>query len=457
LFIYLNSSAMKNYGYATGKPRSGRRGDVRKLSAQSDIGLVRLTWDMPDSGVTAVEVFGRYEDDSDFEMLAVLPPDQYELALQSEPLSGIFFKVRLRYEDGRASRGKIIRTAALHKNIVADSFNGREMLIYLPDGYYEDDEYYPVLYMMDGQNLFTEKFAFSGSWHADSALEWLIEQELVEKFIIVGIFNDDDRDFEYTPFTDPEEGGGGAAEFAEFLTEELIPWVEDKYRIISDRENRGIMGSSYGGLFSTWTAINYPEMFSFAGAMSPSYWHAEGAILEELAEKPKLPLRFWICQGTEEWSDFTRPAVDILLENGYVYGEDVVYYEVNGADHNEAAWAARLDYPFIFFKGQTAEEVLDLSVDFEIVRDVDFGDEPLFIVNPVAVFDNGMRYSLYREAEYFIDSPAITIDDAGRVYPEEQEDLRVTAIYGELPVTAEISYEELEDELILLYEKQASE
>ncbi|MCE1248601.1 MAG: hypothetical protein LWY06_18335 [Firmicutes bacterium] len=448
---------MANRRNYTGKSRTSGRGDVRKLKAEPLIENIKLTWDVPDYGVAGVEIFGKSEDDSSFEFLGVFPPYIKEAFFYSEPFSVVSLRVKLRYEDGLSSRGKTIQASSLHKNVVADSYEGRNLFIYLPDGYYEDDRLYPVMYMMDGQNLFSEKFSFSGSWLADKVMDWLCEAELIEQFIIVGIFNSENRDEEYTPNEDPEEGGGGAEEFAEFLTDELIPWVEAKYKISSRREDRGIMGSSYGGLFSFWTAINYPELFSFAGAMSPSFWHTNGAILNEIPEKGRLPLKIWICHGTEEWSDFTRPVVDLLLEQGYEYGEDLVYYEVYGMDHNEAAWGERLSFPFIFFRGQQAEEIIDFNAYLQVVRDEDYGDDAEIYINSVAYFDNGIKYSIYRQADYTSDSDTVTVDEAGRVFLTEREDFNVTAQFGDYSETLEIVYEDIEEEMMLLYEKQAGD
>ena len=67
-------------------------------------------------------------------------------------------------------------------------------------------------------------------------------------------------------FTMPETGHG--AEFLEFIRKELIPFIEENYRV-SDTD-RGIAGYSLGGLFTLYALFNAPETFKTYFAGSPS-------------------------------------------------------------------------------------------------------------------------------------------------------------------------------------------
>ena len=59
------------------------------------------------------------------------------------------------------------------------------------------------------------------------------------------------------PEATPESGG--ADHFLAFIEHELFPLVEKEYRV--DTSDRGLIGSSYGGLFAAWTMVNRPELF----------------------------------------------------------------------------------------------------------------------------------------------------------------------------------------------------
>ena len=60
----------------------------------------------------------------------------------------------------------------------------RRIWIYLPDGYADSKDQYPVLYMHDGQNVFDDATSFSGEWGVDECID-----SMKKKCIVVGIDN----------------------------------------------------------------------------------------------------------------------------------------------------------------------------------------------------------------------------------------------------------------------------
>ncbi|MEA3408772.1 MAG: alpha/beta hydrolase-fold protein [Candidatus Eisenbacteria bacterium] len=235
--------------------------------------------------------------------------------------------------------------------------NARSVLVYLPPGYEESEERrYPVLYMHDGQNLFDAATSFIGvEWGVDETMERMIGDGLVEPLIVVGISNTDDREFEYTPAQDPGRGkGGGASSYADFIVDELKPYIDATYRTRSEREYTGIMGSSLGGIASLYIAWTHPDVFSRVGAMSTSYWWSNSQILRMLEETSPPPgVKVWLDMGTaEDESDRNgddvpdvieqhRHARNILMDKGLTIPRRLRYIEDEGAVHNERAWAAR--------------------------------------------------------------------------------------------------------------------
>jgi predicted alpha/beta superfamily hydrolase len=64
---------------------------------------------------------------------------------------------------------------------------------------------------------------------------------------------------------------GGAGNFLQFIEKELIPYMENNYRI--DSNDRGLLGYSLGGLFSAWVLSKKPEIFRKYGICSPAlFW-----------------------------------------------------------------------------------------------------------------------------------------------------------------------------------------
>jgi predicted alpha/beta superfamily hydrolase len=91
--------------------------------------------------------------------------------------------------------------------------------------------------------------------------------------------------------------------------------------------------------------IFYSEVFTRLVVMSPSIWWDDYAIFRLvgiLGEKP--PLKIWLDTGTAEpgW-ELARELCKYLVDKGWHPGFDLAYLEVKGADHSEAAWAARVE------------------------------------------------------------------------------------------------------------------
>jgi hypothetical protein len=152
-------------------------------------------------------------------------------------------------------------------------FNERDLYVYLPRGYGESGQRYPVLYMQDGQNLFDDALSFAGEWHLDEALE---NDPALPPCIVVGIPNTGPRRLdEYTPFMDAKHGGGDGERYLDFLVETVKPLIDADFDTLPDPENTGIGGSSLGGLISLYGFFARPGTFGFAAVMSPSIWFAD--------------------------------------------------------------------------------------------------------------------------------------------------------------------------------------
>ncbi len=234
--------------------------------------------------------------------------------------------------------------------------NSRPIVVLLPPGYHDDEEErYPVLYMHDGQNLFDAGTAFIGvEWNVDETMTRMIDEGLIDPLIIVGIYNTPDRVYEYTPAADPVRGGGGARVYADFIINELKPYIDAEYRTLTDAEHTGVMGSSLGGIASLYLGWTRPDVFTRIGVMSPSYWWADSQIVGMVEELPPPDgLRIWMDMGTAEdrtdrngdgISDVieTHRAVrDTLIGYGFRLGRNLKYVEDEDAPHNERAWSAR--------------------------------------------------------------------------------------------------------------------
>ncbi len=230
------------------------------------------------------------------------------------------------------------------------------LVIYLPPSYAENSlKRYPVCYIHDGQNLFDPAESFKGqSWGVHQVIDMQALSGCMDEIIAVGIYNRGrGRLFDYTPSFDPHfkgiGAGGGADEYAEFMIEEIKPYVDKQYRTKPDAAHTGLMGSSLGGLVSLYIARKHPEIFSKVAALSSSFWWNRRKMLKEITNSCQfLPLRIYLdAGGHDSWQD-THAMYESLLRCGYLPGIDILYHMQPEHRHTEAHWGERVHLPFQF-------------------------------------------------------------------------------------------------------------
>ena len=233
--------------------------------------------------------------------------------------------------------------------------NRRSILVYLPPSYAEGSRRYPVLYMHDGQNLFDAETSYCGEWEIDETMQ--AQSEWGREAIVVGIPNQGvERADEYSPFHDPVRGGGKGDRYVQFIVETLKPRIDHDFRTLPDRRHTGIGGASMGGLISLYAFFHRPDIFGFAGVMSPSLWFAGRAIFPFVQQAPfvqgKIHLDIGTAEGVRMVADVRRQAL-MLRSKGYRRGRELQYVEEMGAIHHESAWAGRFGSVVEFFLRDT--------------------------------------------------------------------------------------------------------
>ncbi len=252
--------------------------------------------------------------------------------------------------------------------------NTRMLRVLVPANYFSPHNAhrsYPVLYLQDGQNLFDEATSPQGEWHADETVEHLVGGFKIPPMFVVGIDNaGDKRSSEYLPYPDPLNDKDGAAdeknlqgkEYARFLTTEVMPFIERRYRIARGAMNTGLGGASYGGVITLYTALEHPDVFGHVLAESPELWIGKNQLLKDAQSAKQLPHKIYIGIGTAEAFNGeaqrsieivnqVRELESILMKKGLGAGRLRVAIEEGGQD-NEAAWSRRLPDALLFLYGQ---------------------------------------------------------------------------------------------------------
>lgn len=230
----------------------------------------------------------------------------------------------------------------------------RTIRIYLPPSYEEkSNRRYPVLYLHDGQNVFSSagtNAAFGwGSWELDKTVDRLCRAGKMQEIIMVAVDNSRARYQEYCGRTTVERGLSQAAartnanqrgdffnhsrqpdplrvettrgphavtesvttertpfeNYASFLATELKPKIDREYRTRPDAAHTGVMGSSLGGICSLALAWEHPDIFgcaaSLSGAFQVDHTNFLNGVLRNYHGEPK-PIRIYLDSGTVDFT-----------------------------------------------------------------------------------------------------------------------------------------------------------
>ncbi|MEM7352162.1 MAG: alpha/beta hydrolase-fold protein [Acidobacteriota bacterium] len=233
------------------------------------------------------------------------------------------------FPDSEARPGRIVEAS-----IESAAFGGsRQVQIYLP-ARFRPSRRYPLLVVHDGRDYM--RFSSLGT-----VLDNLIHQLEVAP-MIVALTNAEERLEEY-PDHHPH---------AEFLTDELVPWLEKAYPLRPEPSARGLMGASFGAVASLSCAWRNPGVYGRLLLQSGSFaftdigQHQRGPAFDPVVKfvnafrkKPGRPSeKVFVSCGTYESLIYENRSMVPLLQ---ATGMDVRYVEARDG-HNWENWRDRL-------------------------------------------------------------------------------------------------------------------
>lgn len=235
----------------------------------------------------------------------------------------------------------------------------RLVRIYLPSNY-DTCHTLPVLYMMDGKNLFDRYTSFIDEWGIDEVLETRIK-EGKKSYIVVGIDSaksDIGRVAEMLPSGEnltavddlPTEIKASGLILANYIVKELKPTIEEIFK--ADKEEAYIGGSSMGGLFSFFMGQKYPHIFKGTLAFSPAFCLYEvEKFKKELNQIQNKEHKLYLLVGDVEYENqfvsLTKYTYEFLSTKGY---KNLKYVHDLKGEHNEAFWYKYLEDCLTFFE-----------------------------------------------------------------------------------------------------------
>lgn len=231
--------------------------------------------------------------------------------------------------------------------------------VYLPPDYRSKrTKRFPLLLLNDGQDLPRMDF--------ENILSDLWTRQLVPSFISVGIYPGSERMNEYGTArqADYKGRGGRATQYKSFIFNELMPFLDGRFRLTDDAAERAIAGFSLGGLSAFDIGFDRPDFFGGVGVFSGALWWRWAdidpndpdacRIMHDVVEKSGRGLdnhdqTFWFQTGTLDEPDDRNgngiiDAIDDTLDlvralkNRGCHDHSIRYLEIENGTHDPQTW-----------------------------------------------------------------------------------------------------------------------
>lgn len=227
-----------------------------------------------------------------------------------------------------------------HDLYMASLERDRKIRVCLPPAYNkEHSRAFPVMYLMDGQNLFEDATSYAGAWHIGEKVAHLPADKQI---IMVGIDNGEKKRMnEYLPIHRASRVAEGEA-YLEFILEQVIPLVNAQYRTLPQPENTYISGSSLGGLLAFYAVTRYGQHFGRGGILSPSFWY-QPKVFQKIKHYPQNKI-YILASNTESqfMGKSLMQAYRELKESGYSDHQLRVVLRADGR-HDERFWGSEFN------------------------------------------------------------------------------------------------------------------
>ncbi|MGW8317428.1 MAG: esterase [Bacteroidales bacterium] len=225
----------------------------------------------------------------------------------------------------------------------------RRMYVYTPPGYEDSKVDYPVLYLLHGGG--GDEDAWTSLGRANYILDNLIASGQAKPMIVVMTNGNSDQTIAVSerkmepaqPSPTGPINAMGSDKFPNSIVSDVIPYIENHYRIKTNKENRALAGLSMGALQTQITGMNHPDLFDYLGVFSIGLQMEFGEVTTDLIKAYDTNLDvlktngfklFYIGVGKD---DFVYEGVTLLRKKLDEHGFKYIYNETSGG-HTWANW-----------------------------------------------------------------------------------------------------------------------
>ena len=179
------------------------------------------------------------------------------------------------------------KTATLAGKIVTVELDSKAMetkidlSVYLPQGYDNSDQQYPVVFVHDGQVAMEQG-------NQANIVDALIQKKQIRPAVVVFIHS---RFF-------PMRGVGA---YPQMFADELLPKIQQEYRILSDRKDRASMSGGFGATLALMSSLPTSEQIGRIGLFSPFAFEMLHPSIAKLTKLPNDRCDIFVEWGTYEF------------------------------------------------------------------------------------------------------------------------------------------------------------
>jgi enterochelin esterase-like enzyme len=273
---------------------------------------------------------GAYRYNFNIDGVSVVDPESSSISESNTHVCSIMVVPGSDYMDSRdIPRGAIAQITYYSKAL--GKF--RRMHIYTPPGYEKNQKKYPILYLLHGFSDNDNAWPTVG--RAGFILDNMLAAGKIKPMIVV-------MPALHTRTEMPrgtgvmQQAGQRGDEFTEDFLNDIMPYTENNYRILTDKSHRAMAGLSMGGMTTHRIAMSNLDKFSYIGLFSGSTINSN-EIKDAVAFKKDVKALFMSC-GDRENATGLKTSQDDLAKIGI---KSTIFVQPN-SDHEWRVWRASL-------------------------------------------------------------------------------------------------------------------